>query len=138
MTHFDSSLLGTKLCSGCQTQEKVVAASAKTFVVIADYRLYHIIILGFKNYYFIFFSFLQQRVHLFRRKGTSNDIFHKEFIIIIICSGTEVCPLRSSHLHTNLSRSSWRNWEELQICEWPRTKQYVYCLQQEMCVRSVY
>ena len=25
-------------CRGCQTQEKVVAASAETFVVIADYR----------------------------------------------------------------------------------------------------
>ena len=26
---------------GCQTQEKIVAASAKTFVVIADYRYAH-------------------------------------------------------------------------------------------------
>ena len=27
--------------SGCQTQEKIVAANAKTFVVIADYRYVH-------------------------------------------------------------------------------------------------
>lgn len=27
--------------SGCQTQEKIVAANAKTFIVIADYRYIH-------------------------------------------------------------------------------------------------
>ena len=65
--------------SGCQTQEKVVAASAKTFVVIADYR-----------YSLVFSSLAQYNSLRFKHTASSLHFSEKRFVMQTLRAYTDV------------------------------------------------